>query len=183
MGEPNSIMAEMLQLCLLAGSKTEQGSLGEIRQVPVLEPSRLTPVTWTDSVLWPGAGTTTIFDGHVVPSGQMLVATYISLCTSLQDQSSLQINFGMVGSPGVIVYSVENGTNSTIYYSLPWQSIFNTPTFICFPPSAKPKILLSSAGGVITVDTVTVDVNMSGFLLDVSYWNLLKRYQKVIYFD
>lgn len=183
MGEPNSIMAEMLQLCLLAGSRTEKDANGQTRQVPALEPGRIQPAAWADSALWPGAGTVTIFNNHPIPAGQMFIATYVSLCTSLQDQSSLTINFGMVGSASIAVYSNLNGADTVIYYSIPWQSVFNTPVFIPFPATAKPKFVLGSAGGVVPVGSVTVDVKMSGYLLDVSYWNTLKKYQTQVQFD
>jgi len=176
-------MAEMLQLCLLAGSRTEKDTNGLIRQVPALEPGRIQPAAWTDSLLWPSGATVTAFNNHAIPAGQMFIATYISLCTSLQDQSSLAINFGMVGSASVAVYSNLNGADTVIYYSIPWQSVFNTPVFIPFPATAKPKIVIGGAGQVVTAESVTVDLKMSGYLLDVSYWNILRKYQPNVYYD
>ena len=94
MGEPNSVIGDILQLRLLAGTKRVQRAARPAAEEYKLRPSDIKSVGHSNAAYYDGAVDTDCFF-YRIPQGKCLIVTYASLYTSLAGDVSEAINFGI----------------------------------------------------------------------------------------
>lgn len=172
MNEPQSVAAEKIALALLAGT--------DRRGCPPVNVADLTPVSLGDSALWPPASSTTILDGFTVPKGSALIWTYMSLYTTLADESTAAVNYGFnfTALAQVQYRSAASASSNFVNVTKQVQSqaIFNKPVLFVFPANSVPQIVLYPNSSTQTADSLRVLAESQGYLIPDSFASIYQQH-------
>jgi len=170
MNEPQSISAEILALSILAGENTRGEPLAALNQ--------FTPVSLASGTLWPLVTTSSVF-AYLVPQGHCLLITYLSLYTSLADESSLAVNYGFnyEATAQIVIQTAGSGAFQPFTGQLFTQQIFNHPILLVFEPDTTPRVNLYPNGTTQANASVRVQVYAHGFLLPAGLSSAYKPFQ------
>ncbi len=170
MNEPQSISAEILALSILAGENT--------RGEPLVALNQFTPLSLAASTLWPQVTSVALF-GYQIPEGHCLLITYLSLYTTLADESTLAVNYGFNydALAQIVIQTAGTGAFQPFTGMLPSQQIFNHPLLLAFEPDTIPRILLFPNGSTQTAASVRVEAYAHAFLLPAGLSSAFKPFQ------
>lgn len=176
MNEPQSIAAEKIALSILAGENSRGCSLAN--------PADFIPVSVADSALWPPASSVTILDSFQIPKGQALIWTYLSLYTTLADESSQAIAFGF-NYPALAQIQYRSLASPTSNYvnvtgQVQSQGIFNTPVLFVFDSDTLPRVVLTPNGSTQTADSVRALAKFQGYLIPSAIAAAMRQHQSRI---
>lgn len=158
MNEPQSVAAEKIALSILAGVNPVDGS-------PVCKPSDLTPLSIPSGTLWPVAPFSSLF-GFQVPSGQIMIWTYISVYTTLANESETAVNYGFnYDALAQIQIQGSSGNFSPRTAALLTQAFFNKPILLVFDSLTTPRIALSPNSSTQTSGHLRVEAEAMAYLL------------------
>jgi len=172
MNEPQSVAAEKIALVLLAGNDPNGCSL--------VNPSDLIPVSYGDSATWPPASSTTILDSFSVLKGYALLWTYLTLYTTLADESSQAIQFGFnfAALAQIQFRSLAATTSnfSNLTGQVQSQAIFNKPLLVAFDTDTRPQVVLYPNSSTQTANSVAVFAEAQGFLIPAALFSLYRQH-------
>lgn len=170
MNEPQSISAEMIALTILAGEDTK----GQ----PLVRPGDLTPLSVSSSTAWPVAPFSSLF-GYQIPKGKCLLWTYLSLYTTLLDESDLAINYGFNydALAQIQIQTAGTGAFEPRTAAMLSQNLFNHPLLLVFEPDTIPRISLIPNGSSQAAGSVRVECYAHGFLLPAGLSSAFKPFQ------
>ncbi len=174
MGAPNSVVSDILQLCILAGKRRDNTG----KENNLLTPEGIQPITQSGFDTWPHAALASELFTYTVPRGQCLVVVYVGLYIGLADGSDLGVDYG------VPVYAdtqwVVTNAGATVQKTplLDLIAYVNTPTFFVFSGDDTPTLNVS-VSTLITDDTVNLKAQMQGYLMDGSLYSTFRKYQTV----
>ncbi len=159
MNEPQSVAAEKIALSILAGEDS--------RCQPLARPADLIPLSLSDTTTWPPAVSTSLFSFQV-PIGQALIWTYISLYTTLADETSPAVNYGINFS--ALAQIQFRGPSASANFSqltglVLSQAIFNKPVLFVFDSQIVPRILLTPNGSTQTQDSLRLEAEIMAYLI------------------
>jgi hypothetical protein len=176
MGAPNSVAADIFQICLLAGRRRLPNGSDE----PILRPENIQPITQYGVDSWPhsaGVGVSNLFL-FTVPATRCLVVTYVQFYTGLAAGTDPAVNFGLpVSAPTRWLVEV-NGLQTPVTQYLNAIAYTNCPCFYVFSPGTKP-ILSVNRSTLITQDSLLIQAQMQGYLVDSTHQAALMRNQTV----
>jgi len=175
MGAPNSVISDMLQLCILAGKRTNNQTGA---QLPSLTPEGIQPVTQFGQDNWPHALLRSDLFLYTVPKGQCLIVTYVGMHTGLADGSDPAVNFGIPVQAQVQWKITKAGATIGVTPLLNCIAYTNTPIFFAFEGGSLP-ILSFVRNSSVTTDSLAIQAQMQGYLLDGSYYSLFRKYQTI----
>lgn len=160
----------MLALSILAG-EDQHGN-------PLIRPRDLTPVKLGSATLWPVAPSSSLF-GYQVPSGQSLIWTYLTMYTTLADESTLAVNYGVNFYAGV---QIQEQTGGLAVFQprtavLQPQIVFNTPLLLIFDGDITPRIFLTPNGSTQTIGSQLWLATVHGYLLSAGLASALRPYE------
>lgn len=163
MNEPQSIAAEKITLALLAGNKGN---------CPLVSTAELIPISVGDSAKWPPTMSVTILDSFTVPKGQALVWTYLSLYTTLTDETSPAVNYGF-NYDALAQIQYRSGASAASNFldvtgRVESQAIFNKPVFFVFDPDTRPQIVLYPNGSTQATNRLRALAESHGYLIPAS---------------
>lgn len=170
MNEPQSIAAEILALTIIAGENARTGE-------PLAKATDFTQYSRVSSTLWPVAPFTSLLGGDALPEGQAWIVTYLSLYTTLADESTLAINYGFNFDTYAFLQVQKGNVFSSITGSLLSQAFFNRPIFLIFDPETIPRIILNPYGSTQTGGSVRVELYAHGFLIPAGLSSAFKPFQ------
>lgn len=170
MNEPQSIAAEMLALSILAGE--------DIKGQPLVKPGDLTPLSLASGTLWPVAPFSSLF-GYQIPKGKCLIWTYLSIYTTLADESTLAVNYGFNydALAQIQIQTAGTGDFQPRTATLLTQTLFNHPLLLVFEPDTIPRIILTGNGSTQTGASVRVECYAHGYLLAAGLSSAFKPFQ------
>jgi hypothetical protein len=168
MNEPHGVAAETLALSFLAGMDDE----GEL----LVKPKDLTHISYASSTLWPIAPTSSIF-GFKVPDGNMLIWTYVSLYTTLANETSPAINFGF-NFDATLFLAIQGASGAFLPFgpSMFTQGLINKPILLVFDPLTTPRIIFAPNGSAQAAGSLRVEAAVNGYLLPAGIGAVFKRY-------
>lgn len=173
MGAPNSIVSDILQLCILAGKRKD----GQ-RETSVLQPEGVTPITQFGQDSWPHAALASDLFSYTVPKGQCLVVTFIDFHTGLGDGSDPAVNFGIPVSAPTQWKVTKAGVTVSRTSLLNVIAYTNCPCFFVFEPETLP-ILSVTRSTLVTADSLSIQAHMQGYLMDARFYNVFRKYQTI----
>lgn len=159
MNEPQSVAAEKIALSLLAGESA--------RCERLVRPADLIPLSLAAATTWPPASSTTLFSFQV-PAGQSLLWTYISMYTTLANETSPAVNYGFNFSALAQIQFRAPATTSNftpLTAAVLSQAIFNKPVLFVFDPGTVPRIVLTPNGSTQTADSLRVEAEIQAYLI------------------
>lgn len=159
MNEPQSIAAEKIALSILAG-------LDHCNK-PLVYPADLIPLSLSAATTWPPVSSTNLYSFQV-PKGQALLWTYISMYTSLADETDAGVNYGFNYS-ALAQIQVRAGSSSAnfspITAAVLSQAIFNKPILFAFNSETVPRIVLTPNSSTQTVNSLRVETEIQAYLI------------------
>lgn len=169
MNEPQSVAAEKIALSILAG----EDQFGNSKCRPV----DLIPITLASSTAWPVAPFSSLF-GYQVPDGQVMLWTYVSLYTSLFDESESAVNYG-INYNALANLLIQSGSGNFLPRAtgLLTQQMFNKPILLMFDSLTTPRITLQPNGSTQAVANLRILCEASGFLLPSGLSSAFKDHQ------
>ena len=179
MNEPNSVVAGKLQLVLLAGKRRQQIN-GQWIDQNVLDPSNINHVASSSAVVYPGGGASPYsLVNFAVPAGSCLVVDYLSCYTTLNDKSTLQVNYGLNANFSCKWQQITGGESQNITPFVESQALLNSPCFLVFNGGSTARFILST-GVIVGADTLVL-LRMNGYLLDSAMYATMKQHQTVFF--
>lgn len=156
MNEPQSVAAEKIALSILAGEMPDG--------TPVCRPSDLIPISIPSGTLWPISPFSSLF-GFQVPRAQILIWTYLSLYTTLANESESAVNYGFnFDALAQIQVQGASGNFDPRTATMLTQGIFNKPLLLVFDSLTTPRVVLSPNGSTQTSGHLRVEAEASGYL-------------------
>ncbi len=183
MNEPNSIVADILGFCLLAGKKRYQGPNGEWLEENLIKPSDFQHVALSGvaavPTVAPAALSVYLFN-YAVPSGSCLLINYASLYTSLADESSPAVNYGIDPDVSVRWIKYLNGATTPVTPYKNSADILNSPCLIVFQNGVTASLQVPyPRSGAVTDQSIYLQARANGYLVDQHLYNIFKRYQTI----
>lgn len=181
MNEPNSIVADILGLCLLAGKKRTQGPNGQCTEEPYVKPSDFQHVALSGIAAVPTvapASLSVYLFNYAVPANSCLIINYASCYTSLSDESSPAVNYGL--DPDVSVRWIQylNGATSPVTPYKNSATILNSPCLIVFQNGVTASLQVPyPRSGAVADQAIYLQARANGYLVDQHLYQIFKRYQ------
>lgn len=175
MGEPNSVIGDILQLILLAGTKRVQRAGMPAAEEYKLRPGDIKSVGHSGAAYYDGAVDTDYFF-YRVPQGKCLIVTYVSLYTALSGDVSESINFGIYVDAQA---RWQTKINDFILAVTPYQEVAlytNTPCLYVFPGGVTPQLQLRAIGAPINFPLL-VAMKYTGYLIDATFQGDFEKHQ------
>lgn len=175
MGEPNSVIGDILQLILLAGTKRVQHAGMPAVEQHKLKPGDIKSIGHSSAAYYDGAVDTEYFT-YRIPKDKCLIVTYCSLYTSLSGDVSENINFGIYVDAHA---RWQTKVNDLIVPVTPYQEVAlytNTPCLYVFPGGVTPQIQLRQIGAPINFPLI-VYMKYVGYLIDATFQGEFEKHQ------
>lgn len=168
MNEPHGVAAEILALSFLAG----EGEDGQL----LVKPRDLNHISYASSTLWPIAPSSSVF-GFRVPDGNVMIWTYLSLYTTLANETSPAVNYGF-NYDATVFLAIQGASGAFLPFgpSMLTQGIFNKPVLMVFDPQTTPRLILTPNGSTQAGGNLRVEAAVNGYLLPAGIGNVYKRY-------
>jgi hypothetical protein len=180
MNEPTSIVAEMLGLSLLAGTKEITNADGSTTCKPILDLSdvRHTPVDGT--VRWPGvAAADVVLFNYAIPENQCLVVTYVSAYATASDESEQGVDYGLNFYVPSYWRTSINGSLQAVTATVGSQVLLNSPCLLVFPGGAIPQLVLQAGGSTQAAQVRRVCARMNAYQASNELLNIFRRHQSI----
>lgn len=160
----------MIALSILAGEDTSGR--------PLVKPGDLTPLSLASSTAWPVAPFSSLF-GFQIPKGKCLLWTYLSIYTTLFNESSLAVNYGFNydALAQIQVQTAGTGDFQPRTAAMLTQTIFNHPLLLVFEPDTIPRIILTGNGSAQAGGSVRVECYAHGYLVAAGLSSAFKPFQ------
>lgn len=162
MNEPQSIAAEKIAFSILAGTNPATGC-------QIATPGDFIPISVAGSALWPPATSVSILNTFTVPKGQALIWTYISLYTTLADESTAAVNYGFNFNALAQIQFRSGASGSSNFVNVTGQvqsqAIFNKPCLFVFDSDTLPRIVLYPNGSTQTANSLLALAEFQGYLI------------------
>lgn len=169
MNEPQSIAAERIALSIMAG----EDRCGN----PLVRPADLLHLSLASGTLWPIAPTSSLFS-YQVPASYCMIWTYISVYTTLADESSPAVNYGFnYDALAFLGIQAESGNFLPFSQSFLTQTVFNCPLLLVFDPKTTPRIFLSSNASTQPVGNLRVEARANAYLLSAGLISAFKPFE------
>ena len=181
MNEPNSVVGDILQLVLLAGQKFEKQADGTSRWRNVLDPGDIKHVALTGiaavPTVAPAALSVYLFN-YAVPAPSCLLVNYTSLYTSVSDDSSLTVNYGIAYDVDVRWIQYRSGVNTPETPYKESATILNSPCFLMFPGGCTASLQVPyPRTGAFPDLGIYLHGRANAYLMDQSMYSRLVRFQ------
>lgn len=169
MNEPQSVAAEKIALSILAGMDKDGN--------PLCKPHDLIPLSQGTGTLWPVAPFSSVF-GYQVPTAQAMLWTYLSLYTTLADESETAVNYGF-NYDALAQLKIQSGGGNFEDRTgqLYTQSIFNKPILLVFDSLTTPRIFFTANGSTQAGSSIRVEVEFSGYLIPAGLSSAFRDHQ------
>lgn len=168
MNEPQSVAAEKIALTILAG---------EMEGRAKCSPSDLISISYSDTTLWPIGPFSSVALGRV-PEGQSLIITYLSLYTTLADESETAVNFGFNFSTYcTLQIQGASGNFTAATGSILTQEIFNKPILLLFEPTTIGRVILNPSSSTQTAGSIRVNFEATGYLIPAGLASAFRDHQ------
>ena len=140
MFEPGSVMADIMQLSLIAGEREECGQYTDIAPPAVF---KHTPFSGNGT--YPGAAAT--IASYTVPSSQILIVSYASVYLCDTAEAVTTLDFGVSHTFYAWWQYDLNGVTSIVTSATgKGQGIINRPVMLVFPAGATAQLMLQDDG-------------------------------------
>jgi len=181
MNEPNSTIADILGLCLLAGKKTVKNDSGQFIEKNMVTPGDVSPVALTGVAAVPTvapASLSVYLFNYAIPAQSCLLINYVSLYTSLADESSPAVNYGLDPNVSVRWIAYNNGLSTPVTPYKNSAAILNAPCIVLFQGGVTASLQIPyPRSGAVTDQSIYLQARANGYLLDQHLYNVFKRYQ------
>ncbi len=169
MNEPQSVAAEKIALSILAGEDHDGR--------PLCRPSDLIPLSLGSATLWPIAPFSSLF-GYKVPDGLIMIWTYVSLYTSLENESEAGVNYGInYDALAQIQVQGASGNFDAKTGALLSQGIFNKPIFLVFEPMTTPRIVLTPNSSAQASGNLRIEATAQAYLAPAGLTSAFNSHQ------
>jgi len=157
MNEPQSVAAEKIALSIMAGTDRDGN--------PLCRPHDLIPLSQAASTGWPVAPFSSLF-GFQVPQAQAMLWTYVSMYTTLTDESETAVNYGF-NFDALAQLKIQSGGGNFQDRTgqLLSQAIFNKPLLLVFDSLTTPRIFLTANGSTQAGGSIRVEAEFTGYLI------------------
>jgi hypothetical protein len=168
MNEPSHIAQEILALSLLAGFENDGKS-----KAP---PESFQHVSIEGLTLFPVAPSSSLF-GYKCPAGSCMIWTYISVYTSLADESSAGVNFGFNYNADVSL-RIQGASGNFISVSavVDPQTVFNKPLMLVFGPETTPRFIIGPGASTQAIGNLRIFAAANAYLLPAGLQPIFQRY-------
>ena len=180
MNEPTSIVAEMLGLSLLAGTKETINPDGSKTCQPLLDfgDIRHTPIDGT--VRWPGvaAANVTLFN-YTIPSNQCLIVTYVSAYATASNESEQGVDYGLNFYVPSFWQTSVNSMATPVTQVVGSQVLLNAPCLLVFPGGSIPQLVLQAGGSTQTAQVRRICARMNAYVAASEIINIFRKNQSI----
>jgi hypothetical protein len=168
MNEPHGVAAEIMSNVLLTG--LDNGGQ------PTAQPRDFQHISYASSTLWPIAPSSSLFSTQV-PPGSCMIWTYITMYTTLANESSPSVNYGL-NFDGTVFLAIQGASGNFISFSpaMLTQGLFNKPILLVFDPQTTPRLILAPAGSGQPVGNLRIEAAINGYLLPAGLAPIFRRY-------
>lgn len=169
MNEPQSVAAEKISLSILAGVDRHNN--------PLCKPHDLIPLSVASSTAWPIAPFSSLF-GFEVPDAHAMLWTYVSMYTTLFDESETAVNYGL-NYDGLASIQVQSGGGNfePRTGALLTQAIFNKPLLLVFDSLTTPRISLIPNSSTQAAGNLRIEAEFSGYLIPAGLSSAFRDHQ------
>jgi hypothetical protein len=166
MNEPQSVAAEKIALSILAGEDRHGCALAL--------PADFIPLSLSATTTWPSGGMTTLFS-YMTPQNYGMVWTYIGLYTTLADESSPAVNYGVNYSMlAQLQIKKQAGNFENASGQVLSQEIFNKPIFLVFDTQTTPRIALTNNGSTQAVGNLRLEAEAQAYLVPAAILSAIR---------
>ncbi|MFN0108549.1 MAG: hypothetical protein ACKVZH_06810 [Blastocatellia bacterium] len=169
MNEPQSVAAEKIALSIMAGIDRD----GQ----PLCKPHDLIPLSQAASTLWPVAPFSSLF-GYQVPQASAMLWTYVSLYTTLADETETAVNYGF-NYDALAQLKIQSGGGNFEDRTgqLLSQAIFNKPLLLVFDSLTTPRIVLTANGSAQAGSSLRIESEFTGYLIPAGLSSAFRDHQ------
>lgn len=171
MFEPGSVMADIMQLSLIAGERLDDCG----QWVDIAPPSVFQHKPFSGNGTYPGAAAT--IASVTVPESLILIVTYASVYLCQTDETVNSIDFG-VNHNFFAWWQYQLSGVTTIVTSATGQGqgIINRPVLLVFPPTVTAQLMLLESASALTDGSRTIECTVTAYLAPESlrsYYSLM----------
>lgn len=168
MNEPQSVAAEKIALSILAGVD-RQGN-------PLCRPDQLIPLTVGSSTAWPIAPFSSLF-AYQVPEAHAMIWTYVSMYTTLLDESETAVNYGFNYDTLAQLIIQSGQSDFDAITTVLSQAIFNKPLLLVFDSLTTPRISLIPNSSTQAAGNLRVEAEFTGYLIPSGLSSAFRNHQ------